>query len=281
MAVLTRLAQGTAPAISVALFSADEPLTGQTVTLDLFRADGTQLLDGAATTESSGVYVKTLTATETGEIDRLRAVWSWGSESTTSYHDVVGSHYCSLAALRETDPLDQTATYTDEQLVVARDLAAYALERETRGFAWTLRYGEHEFEGDGTATAVIPALGIRELRSLTIDDTAVDLDLVKLRPGGILRYASGFTSEALVRVGFAYAGELAPDGRVERANRLLAAQVLFSDALDGGGSAIPQRATSYSNEMGTFAVVTPGVGDAAFEIPEVNAVVRSYRVWRY
>ncbi|HTU15639.1 MAG TPA: hypothetical protein VMF31_10600 [Solirubrobacterales bacterium] len=55
-----------------------------------------------------------------------------------------------------------------------------------------------------------------------------------------------------------------------------AALLLIRDQLTPDPSDFNSRATSVSNEEGSFALVTPGVRGAIFPIPEVNQIVRNY-----
>jgi hypothetical protein len=269
--MLTRIAQHSTHTIS-ATFDAAEP-----VTIEILKGDGTELVE--AGTATTGAYEYELTPAQTTDLDRLTARWTDADgQIVTTYHDVVGAHLISLAALRKHEPLDDEATYPDEDLAEARDLASYALERACNR-AFTRRYGRETVTAGGGRYLPLTARRVASVSAVFLGDEAVELDGSIVadaagyldRPNGSWRSGARFTVEYIH-------GEEVADPRVSRAVALIAADILYSDALDGSGSGIPDRATSVNSDAGTFALVTAGVGGAAFQIPEVNSVVESYRI---
>ena len=281
---LRRIVKDQDATLSVLIENDDGERTGLTVTVDVDRADGTSVVDGANATEagSTGVYEYALDATDNDQLDRLTITWNVAAsaESYITYADVVGSHYCSLAQMRKLEPLDDATSYEDPQLVEARDLASYALERACNR-AFTARYGREQLVGDGLAYLRLNASRIRSIDAVSVGETALSAEEIALiypDASGILQKRSGtWASNSLITVEYTYGDEVA-DPRVSRAVALIAREVLFEDALDGEGSGIPERATSINTEAGSFALVTAGVAQAAFDLPEVNAVVNDYRL---
>jgi hypothetical protein len=278
---LSRIAQNTDAKITVAVYDSEgDPVTGQPVTLGVTRADGSELIaaDTDANEDGDGLYSYTLdAATHTDAIDRLAARWVVGSgQVLTTYHDVVGSHFFELADLRRLEPLDDTDIYPARLLAEYRDLASYAIE-DACAVAFTPRYGEYLFDGDNSRSVNLQVAGVREILSATLDGEAIDVAELDLRGGMIRRRAGSYwTREKPGVIRYSHAiSDVAPL-RVARATKLLAREMLFADAGEGDGSAVPDRATSLSSEAGTFSLVTAGIGDALFEIPEVNAVVQEY-----
>lgn len=289
--MLTRIARHSRSDLRITIYdSSGNPVAGLAPTIGITAGDGSVLVAAGTATDvvagETGVYAYTLLPAKTALIDRITATWKYTisavEQTITTYHDIVGAHYFALAELRELEPIDSTTTYTAAQLAEARDLASYALEDACNDWTWTERFRSHRFDGDGTRTVVLPYVGIRSIRSATIDGTAVDTTTLQLRPGGMLRRESAvWTREDEVVVNFTHYGVVSPDPDVSRAARLIAREVLFADALDGAGSGIPDRATSINSESGTFSLVTAGIGGAAFDLPELNAIVDRYRVYRY
>ena len=273
--MLSRLARGSAESIST-----EKLATGLTVTVNLFRADGTQLLTDEAATEGSGdeagFYELVLSPTETGEIDRLRAEWrADGATIEVSFHDVVGAHYFSVESLRKLDPLDKADVYSDRDLRFYRDLGSYALEGAC-GVTWTERYSEHTFDGTGSDSVIVQQAGITEILGAAIDGVATGTP--KLLSGGEVKLQDGerWTAETSCIVRLIRAYMAFPPPREIRAMKLIAKHFAFSDAPGGRGSGIPDRATSLSTSDGSFSLITAGARGATFDVPEANAVVEEY-----
>jgi hypothetical protein len=65
-----------------------------------------------------------------------------------------------------------------------------------------------------------------------------------------------------------------PPARISRAAILLAKRWLVEGPID-------DRATSLITEDGTFALTTPGLRGALFDLPEVNAAIEEYNYAGY
>lgn len=281
--MLTRIAQNSQHAITVDL-EVDGVATAATgtVTVSVTKADGTVLASGNASTGTgTGNYKYTLTPTHTAELDFLEARWTatlaGAVQVVTTHHEIVGGHVVSVAEMRRHEPLDDEATYEAADLIRARDLATYALERAcNRGF--TTHYAREVVQPSSTSYLPLRGRLIRSVESVTIAGDALDADALAAltvdRAGYLVR-STPWSSNATVEYTH---GEQVAHPDVARAICLIAAEILFEDALNGDGSAIPDRATSISSEAGTFSLVTPGVGGAAFQIPEVNSVVEQWRI---
>ncbi len=242
------------------------------VKVTVTNADGDIIV--AETTATDGEY--DLTPALTADLGRLTARWedNGGSsgEQVTTVHDVVGFHLITLEELRRLDPLQDEDTYSDDDLRRARDAASYALERACNR-AFTSQRRTEVVYGQGTRFLRLSAANISELSSVG------DLDLEGISAdGGFVERMSGLWSRGTAYEVSYLTGESAVDPRVSRAVGLIAADLLFEDALEGAGSAISPRATSQSTEDGTFSLVTAGVGANAFSLPEVNAVVQEWRL---
>lgn len=283
--MLTRVAQNSQHTLAVDLEVDGEPTaaTGD-VSIEVLRADGTVLTSGTASARiDPGRYEFTLTPAQTADLDFLEARWTAtldGAEQIiTTWAEVVGAHVVSIAEMRRHEPLDDDTTYTADALTRARDLATYALERAcNRGF--TTHYARETIQPSGTSYLPLRGRLVRSASSVTVGATALDADglaAVFADRAGYLYRSSGWAYGSNVTVEYLH-GEQVAHPEVARAICLIAAEILFEDALDGDGSAIPDRATSISSEAGTFSLVTPGVGSAAFSLPEVNAVVEQWRI---
>lgn len=267
----SRIARGSAARLRVELEDPDgEDLAGD-VTVEVRDSLGILLAGGDADELGEGAYAFDLDAEKTATIDRLTATWS--SEDAVagrSEHDVVGGHFHTIKALRRMDPLEDADKYPTEQLLECRDLAAYALE-EACHVAFVERFATWSAIADGGAF-LIPRIGIREIRWATIAGESVDLETLSLATGGAV-HGLELPEGSLVEVGFTFSLTEAPPARVARAARLIAREVAFEDE----DAALSPRATSQSTDDGTFSLVTAGVAGAAFDLPEVNAVVSEYQ----
>lgn len=283
--MLTRIAQNTQHTLAIDLEVDGEPTaaTGD-VTIEVLRADGTELTSGTASPRvDPGRYEYTLTPAQTAELNFLEARWTAtldGAEQIfTTWHEIVGGHIVSIADMRRFEPLDDEATYQVEDLIRARDLASYALERAcNRGF--TTHYAREIVQPSTTSYLPLRGRVIRSAQSVTVGETALtddEIASVFAHRAGYLYRSAAWRGSSNVTVEYLH-GEQVADPNVARAICLIAAEILYADALDGEGSAIPDRATSISSEAGTFSLITPGVGSAAFGLPEVNAVVQRWRI---
>jgi len=108
------------------------------------------------------------------------------------------------------------------------------------------------------------------VRSASIDDADVSplSSIVALREGiGYLQtgWTGGYGN---VTVAYEH-GWTSPPLRIKRAALLLAKQWVLNSPID-------DRATSVSNDDGTFVLATPGLRGSVFGIPEVDAALESY-----
>jgi hypothetical protein len=71
-----------------------------------------------------------------------------------------------------------------------------------------------------------------------------------------------------VTIGYEHGHPVTPE-RVKRAAIRLAKRWLVEGPVD-------DRATTFSNDDGTYSLVTPGRRGEFFDLPEVNAVVQQY-----
>jgi len=235
------------------------------------------IASGTATVANpDGSYGFELLPAKTAALGRLTATWTDAAGvRLTTQHDVVGFHLIGIDRLREFEPLDDEVRYGDAKLALGRDIASYALERAcNRAFAPKLARETVTARGGRTLPL---AAGPTALTSITLDGEAVDLDGILLDPAGYLERPLGDWSYGGSYLVTYEHGEQAVDPRVSRAVGLIAADLLFGDALDGQGSGIPERATSLSTSDGTFSLVTAGMG-SSFSLPEVNAVVQQWRL---
>lgn len=248
-----------------------------TVTVGITRADGTVLLAPGQATGGSGTGVRSfaLTTAHTTLLDRLTITWATSLKGTdVSYVEVVGGFLFTIAELREEDPLGDTVAYPTAELARMRTVVEQSFERECHR-AFVPRYAfERITTGYGMAYNLsVRGRPLRSIRSASVDGRALsagDLATVVPRPSSFYWPQGWFTGWTYgdIRVGYEY-GEDFPEGDVVEAAKLLAKNWLVKGPID-------DRATSMSNDDGTFTMATPGLRGSRYGIPEVDAVVNGY-----
>jgi hypothetical protein len=258
------------------------------VTIGVTDANGTEVVAaGAATTNNAdGTYDYALPIQT--DLTILKVEWTDDSsgEVLTDTVEVVGSYLFSIAEARAYNivggqtPLSSTSSYPTSKLVEWRDQIAQMFEQRTfRSF--TKRYARIELAGDGStvlylgdgfattdwgdrAGGVGRFLDIRRIISVTVNGTAVSLSNVKLVNNGMLRRINGSwtsaTSTDPLNIVIEYEYGMENYEARENGLRLLAANAIPSD--------VSSRATSFSDEDGTFRLTTLPV--------QVEEFLRSY-----
>lgn len=247
-----------------------------TVTVTILRADGTALVTNAATS-GGGAAARTYDLAAQTSLDNLTAVWtgSVGGRKVTTYHEIVGGFYASLAEIRALDALSNTSKYPTAKLEAARMQAEDRFEDAT-GVAWVPRYYRETLVGDNTTTLLLTWPKPRTVTAVSIDGTAAsDLTLFSLYPTGVIerksdvRWPVGSTSTGNVVVAYTH-GYDQPSEDIRQAF-LTYVRYLVLDTT----SRIPDRASSYSTDFGTFQLVTAGFKRPT-GLPEVDAVLNDH-----
>lgn len=177
--------------------------------------------------------------------------------------------YFTTAEARAYPPLEDTSAYPDAAIDAARQLAEQALE-DACGVAFVTRSATTTVSGDGRSSLMLKPRA-SAITAVTVDSgvySAGDLAGLVVSPTGEVYNPLGWTSgHGNVVVTYNH-GYTAPPLRVKRAAILLARRWLVESPLD-------ERTTRVQvAEGGTIDFLTASVD--AFDIPEVNAVVREY-----
>lgn len=149
-----------------------------TLTANLERDNGTVLATGRSTSGPGGAgnYTVTLTAAECATLDIIKVTWIDGATPRAStYHRIVGGF------LFRTDEISSQSGLSgvpSSDLLRARDWITDIIEHNT-GAAWCPSYDVEQFTVDSSrCTHVLNMRPIRSLRSLTVDETTVDVSTV-------------------------------------------------------------------------------------------------------
>ena len=272
--------QNTAPTVSFT-FQVDgentDP-TPDTATVDIVRADGTEVVSAASAVPGpDGLFSYQLSTAQTALLDRLTVSWTSNLGTIPTTVEVAGGFVCGLAELRATNPLNDEARYPTSKLVAMRTLVERRLERVCNR-AFVPRYERQRISGScGWRRSHLATqwANVRSVRDLTVNGQAYDAPALALAvPEGNMFYLptgwglAGVPSD--ITIGYEH-GDDFPEPAATQAALLLAKLWLVEGPAD-------DRATSMSTADGTFALVTPGMRGARFSLPEVNEIVAELRI---
>lgn len=242
----------------------------------------------ATTNNANGTYTYTL-ADQTA-VKLLTVTWtdvSSGDDQADTV-EVVGGLLFTEAQARSFDSsaLTNTTTYTDATIWAEHLRVADLLESWT-GRSWIPRYRYAKFEGTGTRELylndVVWSTGgsqgqgadkdVQSVISGTINGSAITAANVQIMPYSLFRTdghwtAPTSTTRQNVVLQYEYGRPHLEDG-VDRIALLLLRDRLVA-------SAISDRATSYTDELGTLRFETPGRFGNVSTIPEVNEWVKAH-----
>jgi hypothetical protein len=243
-------------------------------TVEIVRDDGTVLVASTpAQYGTTGQFSYTLGILETADLDILTANWTSALGVLTTTVEVVGGFLFTLSEARQTAPLDNLVRYPTSQLVQMRTLVEQALE-DACGVAFVPRYArETRLNGQGGGIITTKWAHVTAIRSATIDGTLLTAgELADINPTNVGLYKPSGWALGYGNVEVAYEhGDPHARERVSRAVIRLAKRWLVEGPVD-------DRATSFSNDDGTYSLVTPGRRDELFDLPEVNAVRKQYNL---
>ncbi len=258
---------------------ANPGLTTVTVT----RADDTVIATAAATSESAAYLLSyTLAVANNTRLDWLKAVWTDSSDATTwtTYHEVVGGFYASVAEIRLRDKnlLDAGVYPTDTIRALFWEVET-AIESEC-GRSFVPRYGRAR----QTTLSTLPDVDIRTLRSVrSYSDyqtytsfTATELGELDWSPSGALHPYPYEWGVGDYIIEYEHGMDRPPPDVKAAAIRWL------RNTLNASKSGIPDRAKSFSvADGGSYSLITPGVNGAVSGIPDVDVVIERYKVKRF
>ena len=239
-----------------------------TATVTITRDDGSLLLDEVAATRTAvGTFAISLTAVQNNQLDSLSVAWTSSLGTLPAIVEIVGGFLFTIAQARALNPLSDVVRYPTQRIVDARTMVETALE-DACGVAFVPRYRRESLNGSGSTEVALAMPRVRSIRAGTLDGTALTVDdLAAIVPSGpgIIYTPSGWT-RGFINYAISYEhGYDTPPPRVSNAALLLARRYLVD-------SPVSDRATSLTTEDGTTQfLVTAGVRQAVFDIPEANA----------
>ena len=263
------------------------------VTIGVTDANGDTVVASATSTTNNGDGTYTYSLGDQTEPNLLIVTWtrSDGNGDLVDFIEVVGSRLFTEAGFRafNDDQFSSTARYSDSAIADARDAVTEQLERWT-GVGWAQRYARVELAGSGTNTQHLTdgwcrtSTGvplnrpgrlqtINSVISATVSSTSQTVSTITIHGSHLVKtstWSSATTNDPLnVTVEYTYGHPYLVDS-VDRIAMLLAADRLRETALSS-------RATTWSDELGTYRFETPGRAGNVSTIPEVNEWVKAHR----
>lgn len=240
-----------------------------TVTVTIVRADGTVMMTGAATSGSGAVArALALTAVNTALLDKLAVTWTSSLlGTTTTYAEIVGGFWFSIADARAQKPLEDTTKYPTAKIREKRQMAERALEAELHA-AYVPRYEFEELRCPSGGYLAFTWPLVRTVRSISVDGiawTGGQLAEVTVLSHGIRLPRTWGTG--VISVGYEH-GFDSPGAEAPRIALRLARHYL----VEGPGD---DRAIRVDVDSGSYLMSTPGMRGQRFGIPEVDAFVNA------
>jgi hypothetical protein len=246
-----------------------------TPTVTVTRADGTVIL-GLTPTLGAGVVSLTIPATSLTEPDQLDVVWLLDAVARgETAVDVVGAPLITETEVRAREPaLANVANYPAATIRRAIAEVAARFERSVPAVSFVPRLSVVDTYVTSSRLSIPYYFGravrwVQNWQSSAWVD--VDYGYANLLEGGGFELTNWYRSGAM-RVGFEH-GLDAPPPDVKKAAARAVRHVLISPA-----SGLDPRAMSYQPpEGGNVTLATPGLGPWEFGLPDVDAVLKSWR----
>jgi len=247
-----------------------EPATpGGTPTVSVVDSSGEVVTVGSVS-GSSSTYSATVSAADSPRTDLWSVTWTADSADHEEMIAVVGGVYATTARIRALEPsLGDVGKYPAEVLLEKREIAEFEVEQITDR-AFVPRFSVARRRG-GSSGLVLPEWDVRSVRwvrtvnadSSVTDWTAERLALVDVVDGGagVIGLRSGCWPD-VVEVGFEFGLDRPPNDletMVAKRTRWFA---------NRPNSTVPDRATSYTVDGGTYRIQTEGekrTGDDAVD----------------
>lgn len=246
------------------------------VTVTVTDEAGTVIVnEQTATNESTGVYYYDLGIANTTDVNKLYAVWTGTWESVSqklrTNHEILGFPIFTEKQAREFDiaQLSSASDYPDATIFEERARITDLLEQWT-GVSWTSRYNRVKMNGDASRVLSLPNFHISKLISVKILGESIATNNFEIdNNAGFIHRTDGHFSEATseyplpIVVEYEYGWDYIRNGVDRIGLKLLLDRIISTN--------IPNRATSFNDELGNISLVTQGGGfKNPTRIPEVN-----------
>ena len=238
-------------------------------------AGNTVLNNQTATNDGTGVYYVDLGISNTADVNKLYAVWTGTWESVSqklrTNHEILGFPIFTEAQARAFDiaQLSSASDYPDADIFDERARITDLLEQWT-GVSWTSRYNLKKMSGDTTRILSVPNFHVTKVISVKIlGETIATSNFEIDEDAGFIHRIDGHFPEPTsefplpVVIEYEHGWDYVKNGVDRIGLKLLQDRIISSN--------IPDRATSFNDELGNIALVTQGGGfKNPTRIPEVN-----------
>lgn len=253
------------------------------VTLGITDEAGAEIVAAGtvAVNDSTGVYSYLLAPQS--QLNRLTVTWSgtWSAvaQSFTDYVEVVGGHLFTEAEARaaHSSLLTSATVYPDAAIAEARDRISDEFEQFC-GVSFVPRYNYETIPGSGNHWLPIERGRVSTVIAATVNSTSLTVANVTPHPTlPKLHYTGTWSSPTgsnplNVTVEYEHGYDTPPPDIKRAALILLRHQIIPDQA----GGAIPDRAISLTDEVGTIRLAQPGFRGAPYGIPLVDQTLMRY-----
>lgn len=230
-------------------------------------SDGSEIVGVAEQSKEGEPWTLALSGSEIATPDRLSVLWGDADSVYSQAVEVVGGFACSLAAIEE--KVDEEID--DVKVEVAREVATREIESAC-GLAFRPRFYSETGVASSGERMILPLRQVTAVLGVVQDGSAWSAGQVaalRIDPLGVIVNPSGWTAGSEVTVTYvagyqSFAAAIIPV-------RDYAAYLLTNRPTDW-----MERATGITTDMGSYSLVTAGVGPARFPLPSVNAFVNQY-----
>jgi len=260
-----------------------QPADPGVVTVAVTNSAGETVTAGAVSVVATNNRTSVISAADSPTVDRLQAVWSSGGvELETTYHDIVGGVYCSVADIRDGSSLNNETTHTSASLIIDRSEAEYQIESACNR-AFVPRFWSETLSGTGHSSVMLEKPDLRDVvwanywtGSAWAPITGVVADIPPSGVGvAILRSDFWPAGHNNVQIGYRY-GWNRPPADLKRAAAKAVQHHRHTDS-----SGIPDRAISIQgSELGNVVLATPGLGRWVTAVPGIDEVLNRYKFTR-
>lgn len=238
-------------------------------------SDGEKVIDAEATEVLEETNVLKISGADIPQVDLLKVSWTDTEGIHRKEIEVVGGFVCTVEEVKVKLDMQAKNLPSDSRIQEAIEQATKDIEEATWD-AYRHRYASENLRGDGSDYIALDNRNIVEILAVEVDGDTLseeELDDVEVTNLGIERTSGRFINNDKVVVKYVYGHENFSTAK-EPVRDLAAFRLTpFPTNWDG-------RSTSYTNEDGTYRLVTEGVRGAQFSLPRVNAFVQNNSVIR-
>ena len=261
----------------IKIYVAGDPIdAGGNLTCTVTDENDATILSGVtATNDGTGIYYVDLGVANTTKVKKLYAEWSGTFQGSTqkarTHHEVIGFPIFTEAQARAFDiaQLNDASSYSESAILQERATITDLLEQWT-GVAWSPRYNRAKMIGEKEKMISLPNFHINEIISVKILGETVAVSNFEIdENAGFIYRKDGLFPEATtdfplpIVIEYEHGWDYIRNGVDRIALKLLVDRLVSTN--------IPDRATSFNDELGNISLVTQGGGfKNPTRIPEVN-----------